>query len=138
MKLFIDSSALAKRYVEETGSREVQKRCREASEIILSVITGPELLSGLNRLKREQKLPVEKYNELKKLVMADLSKATIINLTENILQETVNCLESTSIRTLDAIQVASAKEMSCDLFLSADHRQCESAKAMGLPVEKIG
>ena len=36
MRLFLDSSALAKRYVLENGSDRVVELCREADEVVLS------------------------------------------------------------------------------------------------------
>ena len=49
MKTFFDSSAFAKRYVEEPGSQTVDSLCREATEVALSVLCVPEIISALMR-----------------------------------------------------------------------------------------
>jgi hypothetical protein len=40
MKLFLDSSAFAKRFVEEPGSQDVEILCSQATELCLSVRAG--------------------------------------------------------------------------------------------------
>jgi predicted nucleic acid-binding protein len=137
MRLFLDSSALIKRYVAERGTEQVVRFCREAEEIVLSVVCAPELISAFQRLLRERKLSTRQYRALKKDLAADLVQATIVRLNEAVLSRTVETLEKTTARTLDAIHVASAFEASCDLLLSADHRQCEAARKMGLKVEEL-
>ena len=48
MRTYFDTSALAKRYVREPGTETVLKKCSEATEIVISVISVPELMSALN------------------------------------------------------------------------------------------
>jgi hypothetical protein len=137
MRLFLDSSALIKRYIAERGTEQLVRFCREADEIVLSVVCAPELISAFQRLLRERELSTRQYRVLKKDLAADLVQATIVQLTEAVLSRTVETLEKTTVKTLDAIHVASAFEASCDLLLSADHRQCEAARRMGLNVEQL-
>jgi predicted nucleic acid-binding protein len=49
VKTFFDSSAFAKRYIEESGSQNVDALCQEAGEVGLSVLCVPEIVSALNR-----------------------------------------------------------------------------------------
>jgi len=44
MRILLDSSALAKRYVCEPGTEQVLSRCRDADEIVLSVLCVPALV----------------------------------------------------------------------------------------------
>ncbi len=132
MRLFLDTSALAKRYVLESGSSELTELCRQADEIVLSYICTVELISALNRLKREGKLSSSEYKKIKKSFGEDLKGATIVELYPLVIRQAVQCLEKTPIRSLDAIQIASAMVSDCDLFLSADSRQTAAAKVMGL------
>jgi len=76
MKTLFDSSAFAKRYVEEVGSREVDALCVATSALALSVVCVPEIISALNRRLREKRLSVppaptpigrvSRYSELNK------------------------------------------------------------------------
>ncbi len=42
MKTFLDSSAFAKRFVDEDGSDKVEDTCAQATELGLSVLCVPE------------------------------------------------------------------------------------------------
>ncbi len=67
MKLFLDSSALVKRYIEEEGSIKVAERCNKADEIAVCIICIAEVLSACNRLLREKKSNLEQYKWIKNL-----------------------------------------------------------------------
>ena len=49
MRLSIDSSSFAKRYIQENGSDRLDDLLQHASALALSVILVPEIISGLNR-----------------------------------------------------------------------------------------
>ena len=51
-ELFIDSLAFAKRFILEKGSRDVDLLCFNASELALSTIYLPEIISALKRRKK--------------------------------------------------------------------------------------
>ena len=44
MRVFFDSSAFAKRYIQEEGSVEVLIWCDQATELALAVISLPEII----------------------------------------------------------------------------------------------
>lgn len=56
LNVFFDSSALAKRCIEEKGSDQVQAILSSASALAVSVICVPEIVSALCRRRRERKL----------------------------------------------------------------------------------
>lgn len=137
MSLFLDSSALAKRYLLEPGTEVVAARCREADEIIVSILSVPEVLSAFNRLRRERKIGARRYAALKRELAHDMEQATIVALDATVVRRTILCLEQSSMHTADAIHVASAIEAGSDLFLSADRRQCDAAASFKLRVEVV-
>lgn len=135
MRLFLDSSALAKRYVRESGTDMVQALLSAADEVILSVLAVPELISAFNRLRREKKISRKQYLSLKNNLAGDIAQATVIDLTPAVIEHAVRSLEEFPLRTLDALHIGAAITSSADLFVSADLRQCESARALHLKVE---
>ena len=137
MRIFLDSSALAKRYVAEPGTEQVLRLCEAADEIILSALCVPELISGLNRLKREGKLSPTRYQGLKRDFAADVEAATLIDVGPLVIDRAIACLERTPVRALDAIQLASAMESMCDIFVTADYKQREAAARLRLRTEPI-
>jgi predicted nucleic acid-binding protein len=134
VRCYFDTSALAKRYVRETGTETVLTKCNEATEVILSVICLTELVSAFNRLLREKTIARGQYGALKKEAYADFREAYVVEISPEILQDSIFCLESAALRALDAIHIATARRTSCDIFISADGRQCKAANKLGLQV----
>lgn len=92
MKIFLDTSAFAKRYVAERGSDKVMALCEEADCLLVSVICLPELISTLSRLVREKKLSKVDYRQLKTDAMADLADIDICQITTEVLTSVVTLL----------------------------------------------
>ena len=137
LNVFFDSSALAKRYVEEKGNDQVQAILSSASALAVSVICIPEIVSALCRRRRERKVSTQEYRNAKASVLSDIDDATVIGITDEVIARAVALLEQFPLRSADALHVACASEWSTDLFVSADDRQCTAAKAHGLRVEAI-
>ena len=137
MKVFLDTSAFAKRYVLEEGSDNVVALCRQADNLIVSVICLPELMSTFSRLVREKKLAKADYQKLKVDAMADLVDVDICQITPAILASVVSLLESHPLRAMDALQVACALAVAPDRFVSADYRQLAAARKAGLNIVNV-
>ncbi len=132
MKVFLDTSAFAKRYVAEQGSGKVIKLCQQADHLVVSVICLLELISTLSRLVREKKLAKADYRKLRDEAMADLADVDICQITSEVLVAVVSLLESHPLRAMDAIHLACALNVKPDVFVSADHRQLLAARKAGL------
>ena len=138
MNVFLDSSALAKRYVNEVGSDRVGEILSAASSLGLSVICLSEVVSGMCRLRREGKLSAPQYAENKRALIQDVEASVIIHITDQIMARAIDLLERRPLRSADALHVACAAEWAADLFVSADERQCKAARGQGLRVEELG
>ncbi len=137
MKLFLDSSAFAKRFIDEPGSDQVEGLCAQATALCLSVVCVPEIISALNRRLREKTLARRDYAMVKQQLSEDVSDAVIINLTPAVVQSSIAVLEHSVLRTLDALHVASAIHWQADLFASSDHRQILAARRAGLKTKQV-
>ena len=137
MKTFFDSSAFAKRYVEEAGSQAVDSLCQEATEVALSVLCVPEIISALNRRAREGLLTDRDYREAKQYLSEDIRDAVIVNLVPQVVSTCTKILEASPVRAADALQIACALEWETDLFVSADKRQISAAKKAGLHTKLV-
>ena len=138
MKLAIDSSSFAKRYVQEDGSDQLDRLLEKASELAFCVILVPEIVSGLNRRLREQVLTIADYRAVKKQLLDDVRDATVLQLTPSVISRSVKLLESNVLRALDALHVACAFEWQADLFVTSDRRQFTAAENTGLQSDFIG
>lgn len=128
MRTFFDSSAFAKRYVEGPGSESVDVLCAEATDLALSVVCVPEIISALNRRLREGNLSRHQYEQAKQRLSQDVRDATIINLTPPVISTCTTVLEANPVRATDVLHVACAVQWHSDLFVSADKRQVSAAR----------
>jgi uncharacterized protein len=132
VKMFFDSSAFAKRYVEEPGSQTIDSLCQEATEVGLSVLCVPEIIFALNRRVREGLLTRQEYAEAKQYLSQDIRDATIVNLVPQVVSACTKVLEVSPVRAADALHVGCALEWKAELFVSSDKRQIAATKKAGL------
>jgi len=132
VKTFFDSSAFAKRYVDEPGSEAVESLCAAATELALSIVCIPEIISALNRRVRERSLSARQYEVAKENMSDDIRDAVIVNLTPQVITTCTTILETSPVRAMDALHIACAVQWGAELFVSADKRQVSAAKKAGL------
>ena len=137
MKAYLDSSSFAKRFVDEAGSDKAEATCVEASALGLSVLCVPEIVSALNRRRRDRTLTRGQYDSAKRRLIEDVRDADIINLTTSVVGSSITVLEASPVRALDAIHVACALEWGADLFVTSDKSQLDAAKRAGLKTQKV-
>lgn len=137
MRVFFDSSAFAKRYLGETGSDAVVSWCDKATEIVLSGVALPEIISAFCRLRREGRLTEVQYRQLKGLLLADIADIAICDLTPIVMAETLASLEGSSLRAMDAIHVGSAVAFKAAVFVTGDKRQAKAARLARLKIVMV-
>ena len=134
MRVYFDSSAFAKRYIAETGTPQVLAWCEQASELALSVIAVPELISAFCRLQREGRLTGAQYQSIKSDLLVDIADALVCDTTPQVIAHAVRALESGPLRGMDAIHLGAALACAAEVFISADAHQCHAAERFGLRV----
>lgn len=132
MKVFADSSALVKRYVEEEGSERIDRVLGAASALGVSVLCSPDIISTLNRRRREGDFPPRAYESTKATLLEDLKDADVVHLTPEVLRRATRILESHPLRAMDALHVACALAWGAERFVSADRSQLRAASRSGL------
>ena len=93
MNVYFDSSSLAKRYIDENGSAEVESILQETSQLAVSIIAVPEILSGLNRRVREGSITSADYVEVKKHLADDMTDMITIQLVPEVIATCIKLLE---------------------------------------------
>ena len=137
MRTCVDSSAFAKRFIEEEGSTKIEDICSDATELGLSVLCVPEIISALNRRRREGNLTSAQYRQAKQRLLEDVRDADIIQLTPDVIAKSIEVLESTPLRGADALHIACAIEWGAELFVSSDKAQLAAARKAGLTVRAV-
>jgi uncharacterized protein len=137
MKLFFDTSAFIKRYIDEKGSDEIEKLCSSADNVGISIAMPIEVISTFSRLKREKRLNEKQYGLLKCELFSDIRDITVIALTPAIVNAAIIGIEQSPLKALDAVHIGCALEYEPDYFVSGDAQQLSAAAKMGLKVKRV-
>jgi predicted nucleic acid-binding protein len=137
--IFFDASAVAKRYFQEIGSDRVNELWN-GPEIPSSLALLPcELISALNRKRRERSLPRGAYQTIKKQIGEDLGKIPVVPINTELIELSLRLLEAYPLKTLDSLYLAGALGLQLALkepvlFIAADRQLLQAAQAEGLRV----
>jgi predicted nucleic acid-binding protein len=144
---FLDSSALIKRYIPETGTNWLRNIVMpvNGNTVIVAEITSVEIVSGVSRRKREGQISVRTAYALRILIDRHANREyMVVGLGRNIIQQSENLLELHPLRAYDSVQLASAVESNTRLlaagltpliFLSSDQQLLTAATNEGLAVD---
>ncbi len=140
---FLDTSALIKRYLNETGSTWIKSLIDLSSGhvIVVSDLTAVEVFSTLARRKREGTIAAPDILILQTRFLADFGQEYLsVALEDIVLSRARDLLNHYPLRSLDAIQLASAAEASTTLgepliFISADRNLLSAASNEGFGID---
>lgn len=138
MIVFLDSSALAKRYVREAGTDEVLAAMADA-HVVVSRLAAVEVASALAQLEREGGLAPEAAAQAAAALAADLPQFYVVEIGAALGERATMLLRRHSLRALDALQLASVCEFATRLgapvaFYCYDARLAAAARHEGLDV----
>ena len=100
MWTYFDTSALVKRYVDESGRREVLQLLRQ-NECVTSAVLPVELRSGLRRRVAEGSIDAARLPAILKRIAADRSYWTLVEVGTDVLASVETIVAAHPIRTLD-------------------------------------
>ena len=132
-----DASALTKRYASEAGRNRVLALFASASELLVAAHCKTEVASALLRRRREGSLPVSEFDRAWDAAQSDVADMTLVPLDARVERFAFAAMEQGPLRGMDALHVGSAMAARVDLFVTADKRQAQVARAMGVATELI-
>ena len=136
-RLMFDASALTKRYASETGRDRVLMLFEAASELLVAAHCKTEVASALLRRRRDGSLPAPEFDRAWAAAQRDVADMTLVPLDEHVERFAFAAMEHGPLRGMDALHVGSALASRVDLFVTADRRQAQVARGMGLATELI-
>jgi predicted nucleic acid-binding protein len=133
MRLYVDTSALLKRYIQEAGSNSVHlELINQATEIIASVILVPELSGVLRRAVNDTRISeataiavIEEFQRNQR----DFEWYAVDN---DVRDAAATIGWATGSRGMVSIHVATAHIGLAEYFLTADKRQHQAAISAGM------
>jgi predicted nucleic acid-binding protein len=139
MNLYLDTSALIKRYVNEAGSTDIRVWIRSADDKATTLITRAEMSAGINRLLRMKFLSLKDYNEALEEFHADWEDYHRLPVTAPLVARADALACQHNLRGYDAIHLAAAltwQEL-LDLpvtLVTYDRELAGAARASGMAV----
>jgi hypothetical protein len=141
---FLDSSAIAKRYMWEAGSAWVESLCASPVVIALTHISVVEVAAALAAKRRNNQMDAAEYEETLDDFLSDLARYSLIAVDPAVIDRAVQLTRRQKLRGCDAIQLASALALHDALrqndlpgitFVCADDDLLSAATAEGLATE---
>src|SRR5262245_57001540 len=145
--LYLDSSALVKRYVQEIGSAWVSTSTNSGSGNLLyiSPITGVEVVAAIARKARTGGISLVDATTALANFRADFpANFTLVEVTASLITEAMRLAEDHGLRAYDAMQLAGAVQMKNEraaagltlpVFVSAEISLNSSAQTEGLSID---
>lgn len=136
---------MVKFYAREPGSLSVQRMIEgEAGRVVISAITGPEVISALCRKGRTGELDAHAVEDLATRFHEDyLARFIRARVTDPVIARAIDLIREHPLRANDAVQLATALTLPQPntgtpffplVFVSADERLNEAARRSGLQV----
>ena len=141
--IFVNTSALLKRYISEPGSQWVRSWIAPTAgnQVIIAEIAITETLATLARFRRERRLSPASFDRLCDDFLAHADQDYLVDRVDTALLATANVLVLRHpVRTLDALHLASALEIArifsaTPIFISGDRQLLAAAAAEGFPTD---
>lgn len=130
MTLYVDSSVLLKRYVDEPDS----DRAVELLTTDPTLVTGRHTVVEVRRNLARVLSPTD-ATTARASFATDLASFSIVELDANTCELAATVAEQTGVRTLDALHLGAARRLGTQLtFVTFDVRQAHAARSLGFAV----
>jgi predicted nucleic acid-binding protein len=132
--IYLDTSALVKRFVDEKGSRLVQSLVHAENAVATAKIAYAEIFAGLTRKLREGKLSNAQYSLACRQFESDWHAYVRVELQDDILHLARDLIHRHPLKGFDAVHLASALRLKIALgeemkFAAADKNLLKAAQA---------
>jgi predicted nucleic acid-binding protein len=148
LKIYLDSSAIVKRYVLEEGTDKVEEIYLEAlngaGTLHFSAWNVGEVLGVLDVYHRRKWLEIEDFKAARDSFIAETARliklgvAKVIPIRSKLLTQSWLLVEKYHIYEADALQIVSAKTLDADQLLSGDQRLVDASRKEEVDATYLG
>ena len=137
--IYFDTSALAKWYINEARSDDVEEYLQQHGPVAISDLTVVEMRCLLARRRREKNITLKMELEIFSTFQEDIRQRHLIcyPFPAGLAAGTINLmaiLADIPVRTLDALHLMIAKELAAERLVTSDHIMAAGGKSLGLEV----
>lgn len=142
LKVYLDTSALAKWYLAEANSDQVEAYIVTLDQAIISTLSKTEMRCLLARRKRSREISTELEVQIYATFLEDIAQGhlTLCPLEAKHLDSAVHLIDmlpNFNLRTLDALHLAIAQHEGLDRIATADEAFAKAAVALGFKVDSF-
>jgi len=139
MPTYLDTSALAKWYLNEENSDAFAVWIGQQDDVHISSLTATEMRCLLSRRKRAGEISIELEQQIFAAFTEDvehgyLSRHPLNHEHAMAAIRLIDQLPQHALRTLDAMHLAIARSISADTIATADHIMAEAAESLAMDV----
>jgi uncharacterized protein len=120
MVIFIDTSSLIKRYVQEEGSGDVDAYFRDENDICIAPTTAIELRAALSIKLREKSISADSHEKAIGSWEFEERSFDTVAFDESLVLTALDMIDRYPVKTLDSIQLAAAMVSAPDAFITSD------------------
>ncbi len=137
MIIYLDTSAILKRYFQESCSQDVESKWNQAAAVVSSSVAYAETMAAMYRKKKETGLEDKIIQEARDTFKTDWDSFIRVEVTKDLNQYVDKVLQKHFLRGFEAIHLASAlmihERFPLDFFFACfDQRLNQAAKLEGL------
>jgi predicted nucleic acid-binding protein len=137
MSVYVDTSALAKWYVNEAQSEEVEDYLGEACPVSISLLTKVEMRSLLARRSREGQIDAEMQAKILATFEGDIASGHLVlvpHTVESFLvaESLLGAHPEIPLATLDALHLGVMRTTGIDELATADRVMAQAAQRLGM------
>lgn len=143
MILYLDTSALVKRYIREAGSDEFRRRLSEAELAAVSLLAYPEANAAFARAVRAKAVSLRTGETAMSLLAAHWPRYLKVPVSERVITRAAELAWSLGLRGYDAVHLASAEHWQTSLgrpiiLVTYDRQLAAASRQLGLSVQPEG
>ena len=140
--IYFDTSALAKWYLNESRSDDVEAYIQEHGPVDISDLTVVEMRCLLGRRRREGDIDFATELQAFTTFQEDIRQGSLLSHSlfagmAVVALNLLSMLPSVPLRTLDAFHLAIAKEIQAGVLVTADHVMADAATELGIQVVRF-
>jgi uncharacterized protein len=138
--VYVDTSALAKWYVNESRSDDVEEYLRQVCPAYISLLTKAEMRSLVARRAREGFIDAETQGSVLSTFEGDIAMGHLVLLPHTVesflvAESLLGAHPQIPLRTLDALHLGVMKSSGIRAIATADRVMAQAAKALGMECE---
>jgi predicted nucleic acid-binding protein len=140
--IYVDTSALVKRYLAEAGSDDFEAFFLEHAPLAISRLTVVEMRCALARRRRNHQISAELESQVLEAFRLDMQDGalSVSAFQEDDLTHAYHLMDEVTdlpLRTLDALHLAVARRNKLPAFSTADKKQADAALALSFELHRF-